>query len=353
MKHSATNESVVLDTGHYFEPQSKLWAQSCDDEDFRFLIVLILFLALTTVAGIVISLIDLPETSIEKLEKESQKYAKVFIKTKVKPKPKPKPKLKKIKPVEEKKPKKIAEKKKPPKKKPVTVAKKPKPKPKPIKKPSAKEVAAARKKAQSSGVVALSDMLADMRQLSNTQKEKRKPNQPLKKIDANKVAKLEKSSAVQAVAYADSGGKVNAATQVSSATNFNLEQTEREIEWANVEDIAEDNNQTSQTGSSENAKAMLSMRDEASIRRIFDQNKGAIDALYRRALRKDSTLQGRVTIEVIIEPSGVVSECKIVESELEDEKLEKRLITRISLIQFGEQSVERQRIQYSFDFLPS
>ena len=89
------------------------------------------------------------------------------------------------------------------------------------------------------------------------------------------------------------------------------------------------------------------------IRRIFDQNKGAIDSLYRRALRKDPTLEGRVTVEVLIDPSGAVSECKIIESELEDEKLEKRLVTRISLIQFGEKRVQPQRVQYSFDFVPS
>ena len=37
---------------------------------------------------------------------------------------------------------------------------------------------------------------------------------------------------------------------------------------------------------------------------MFDQNKGAIFALYNRALRRDSSLQGKIVLELTISPIG-------------------------------------------------
>ena len=58
---------------------------------------------------------------------------------------------------------------------------------------------------------------------------------------------------------------------------------------------------------------------------VFDQNKGAIYALYNRALRRDPTLQGKMVLKLTIEPSGAVSLCEIVSSEIEDEELERKI----------------------------
>ena len=59
-------------------------------------------------------------------------------------------------------------------------------------------------------------------------------------------------------------------------------------------------------------------RSREEIELIFDKNKGSIFALYNRALRRDPTLQGKVVLELTIDPSGVVSNCKILSSELND-----------------------------------
>ncbi|MFC6977534.1 AgmX/PglI C-terminal domain-containing protein [Microbulbifer taiwanensis] len=94
-------------------------------------------------------------------------------------------------------------------------------------------------------------------------------------------------------------------------------------------------------------------RAEASIRSVMEANKGAIYAIYNRALRRDPTLQGKVTVQLVIEPNGSVSGIKLVGSELANPALERKLLARIRLINFGADNVEKTTLNYSIDFLPS
>jgi periplasmic protein TonB len=94
-------------------------------------------------------------------------------------------------------------------------------------------------------------------------------------------------------------------------------------------------------------------RSDEAIRRIMDQQKGGIFAVYNRALRQDSSLQGKFVFEMVIEPSGEVSEVKLVSSELRDADLIAKILARIRLINFGTANVLRTRVNYSLDFLPN
>jgi TonB family protein len=86
---------------------------------------------------------------------------------------------------------------------------------------------------------------------------------------------------------------------------------------------------------------------------VLDRNKGAIYSIYNRALRKDPTLQGKVVLEITIDPSGRVTSCKVISSELHNEALEKKLVSRVRLLNFGARSVEVMVVTYPIDFLPS
>jgi outer membrane biosynthesis protein TonB len=94
-------------------------------------------------------------------------------------------------------------------------------------------------------------------------------------------------------------------------------------------------------------------RSDESIRRVMDQQKGGIFSIYNRALRQDSTLQGKFVFEMVIDPSGEVSEVKLVSSELRDTDLVNKILARIRLINFGAANVLRTRVNYSLDFLPN
>jgi hypothetical protein len=89
------------------------------------------------------------------------------------------------------------------------------------------------------------------------------------------------------------------------------------------------------------------------IRRVFDSNKGAIFAIYNRALRRDPTLQGKVVLELIIDPAGRVVDCKVVASELADEIVVAKLVNRIRLFDFGKRDVGTTTISYPVHFLPT
>ena len=86
---------------------------------------------------------------------------------------------------------------------------------------------------------------------------------------------------------------------------------------------------------------------------VFDRNKGAIYSLYSRALRKDPTLQGKVVLEITISPSGKVTSCKVISSELNNKSLERKLVARVKLLNFGTRKVEVMVVTYPIDFLPS
>ena len=93
-------------------------------------------------------------------------------------------------------------------------------------------------------------------------------------------------------------------------------------------------------------------RSDEDIRKIMDRNKGAIFSIYNRALRKDPMLAGKMTVQMVIEPSGEVSSVKLLASELDDPTLEQKLLARIRMMMFGEKSVMSTTLNYSFDFLP-
>jgi protein TonB len=73
---------------------------------------------------------------------------------------------------------------------------------------------------------------------------------------------------------------------------------------------------------------------DAGIEQSFDRNKGAIYALYGRALRESPGLKGKIVFEITIATSGEVSSCRIKSSELNHLDLETKLVERIKLFRF-------------------
>ncbi|MCY7315658.1 MAG: TonB family protein [Rubrivivax sp.] len=89
------------------------------------------------------------------------------------------------------------------------------------------------------------------------------------------------------------------------------------------------------------------------IKLVFERNKGAIYAIYNRALRDEPALQGKVVLELKIAPSGEVSGLRIISSELKAEELEKKLLARIRSFDFGAKDVDAMVVTWPVDFLPS
>ncbi|MEQ9546488.1 MAG: AgmX/PglI C-terminal domain-containing protein [Marinobacter sp.] len=93
-------------------------------------------------------------------------------------------------------------------------------------------------------------------------------------------------------------------------------------------------------------------RGMSNIRKVFNAQKTALYSLYRRELRQDPNLEGKVLLELVIEPDGSVSRCDVVSSELDNPELERRIAMRVQLFNFGADSVAARKVKFPIDFLP-
>lgn len=94
-------------------------------------------------------------------------------------------------------------------------------------------------------------------------------------------------------------------------------------------------------------------RSREEIEMVFDRNKAAIYALYNRALRDTPELQGKVVVQLTIAPTGEVTDCKVLSSELKSEELERKLVARIKMFKFEDKDVELITTTKPIDFFPA
>jgi periplasmic protein TonB len=94
-------------------------------------------------------------------------------------------------------------------------------------------------------------------------------------------------------------------------------------------------------------------RGSEEIALVFTKNKGAIDAMYARALRDNPALQGKVVLEITIAPSGDITAARIVSSELKDPEFESKLLARIRLFKFEAKDVAALTATKPIDFFPA
>jgi periplasmic protein TonB len=106
--------------------------------------------------------------------------------------------------------------------------------------------------------------------------------------------------------------------------------------------------ESTRTGSSGKAA-----RSREEIELVFDRNKGAIYALYSRELRERPDLQGKLVLEFTIAPSGEVTMCRVVSSELGDPVLEEKIVARVRLFRFEPKDVAPITTTKPIDFFPA
>lgn len=94
-------------------------------------------------------------------------------------------------------------------------------------------------------------------------------------------------------------------------------------------------------------------RGSEEIALVFTKNKGAIDAMYARALRDNPALQGKVVLEITIAPSGDITAARIISSELKEPEFEAKLLARIRLFKFEAKDVAALTATKPIDFFPA
>lgn len=94
-------------------------------------------------------------------------------------------------------------------------------------------------------------------------------------------------------------------------------------------------------------------RSREEIELIFDRYKGAIYSIYSRALRDQPDLQGKLVLEFTISPSGEVTMCRVVSSELNDPEFERKIVLRVRQFRFEAKDVETITTTKPIDFFPA
>ncbi|HEX9707940.1 MAG TPA: AgmX/PglI C-terminal domain-containing protein [Steroidobacteraceae bacterium] len=225
---------------------------------------------------------------------------------------------------------------------------KPEAKPQPVPKPEPKPVdrkAEARKKAEKSGLLAMKDQLEDLRQAL----------EPTQMSSAPMIGRVEgESRAERSLITAGTGvgsGGINTG-RLSSGFGSGPGNLKGHATGTAVPSFADkigtDQSQASRSGSGGRAS-----RSREEIEIVFDRNKSAIYSLYSRALREQPELQGKVVVQLTIAPSGEITDCRIVSTELNDAELERKLIARIRMFRFEDKDVEAMTTTKPIEFFPA
>jgi len=300
------------------------WALGQDDTR-RFRRWLTVCLAAIALLGVAMPFLTLPEVSREEQEQLPPQLARIVME---KPKPVPPPPPPKEEAKEEPKP----EPEKQPEPEPVKQEVQPEPQ---------KTVADAREKAATSGLLAFKDAFSDMRESVDVSKLQ---DTAAIQRGAGEAASIDRSVLTSKHSARSAGVNVAALSRDTGGVALSGRETTK---------VAAPEAQQGTGGVRERREVDPRSRSIEEIRRIFDANKGAIFAIYNRALRADPTLQGKVVLELVIAPSGQVTDVKVVASELADEEVVAKILNRIRLFDFGKRDVGVTTISYPVHFLPT
>lgn len=293
----------------YYRSFALAWERYPEDQR-RFRGLLLLGLALVLVLGLVLPLIQLPSRT-RNLQEVPPQLARL-----------------------------MQEQPKPPPPKPVEQPKPEKPKAEPV--PTPKPVDTRKKMEQSKEMRAIKDELADLRDQVDTSALK---NRQLS-ADVGADARSDRSLITSRVG-AGSAGIANASTSrgFGSGSGALSDHTAGSVSSRLASDVGA--NRATRTGNSSKAA-----RSQEEIELVFDRNKGAIYALYTRAMRERADLQGKMVLQLTISPAGDVTDCRLLSSELNDPELEAKIVARVKLFKFEAKDVETITARKTIEFFP-
>jgi len=205
--------------------------------------------------------------------------------------------------------------------------------------------------AKQSGLLALSNELADLMDTSEVGAMVR--GEINKGSGAEKIASLNTEVLTAKHNTTGSVASISGSKFSSSISTTKLSRQER-IKIAQTLLLAEGSDEGSKNTNSKKGSTAVSanFRSDEDIAFVMDKNKGKLYRVYRQARRVNPGLKGRIVFEVTILPSGKVSKVEIKSSELDDPKLESRLLARVKTFNFGEREGGAVTISYPIEFLP-
>jgi len=315
-----------LDLPYYREFQLPWSTGSGQERRFQRLLGIVFLVALAL--GLIWPFIPTPEPDPFDVEEIPPRIAKLLLEQKPPPPPPPKP----VEPEPEPEPDPIKEPE--PEK---VVEQEPEPEPEPV---DTTEIA--REKAQAA-LMPFAEDLADL--VDKDLLDKVTDDRPLT-ASVGEAARNERSMITSKVGAASGGINTADMSRNTGGTGIAGRSTTRVA--SPVAGIGQSAGGARRSGTSGKAS-----RSREEIELVFDKNKGAIFALYNRALRRDPSLEGKLVLRLTIAPNGAVTFCEIVSSELGDSDLESKLVQRVKLFRFEAKDVEPITTTKPIDFFPA
>jgi TonB family protein len=303
-----------------------------NSDDARFRRILRSNLLAALVLGIILPFLPVPALEKPVVEEPPRLARLIFEKEEIKPPPAPKPVPKPVQKKTEPLPKKV-EAPRPVRKKQVELKK-----PAPV-----KPRVTAREQAEKSGLLALRDSLSDLRQ--NTVSSSFSKTSKLSQ-GAGEAQKTERAILTAGTARGSGGIQTANLSRNTGGGELSGRSTTQVHSPAGNAPAG-----GSVGGKGKGGKAAGRSIEE--IQMVFDRNKGSIYSVYNRALRKDPGLKGKIVLRLTIAPSGKVTRCELVSSELADPALGEKIASRVRLFDFGAKDVTEITITYPIDFLPA
>jgi protein TonB len=307
-------------------------------QERKFRRLLGIIMAATFFLSVVWPWIPTPEKDPNVIEEIPPRIAKLLLEQRppppppkpVEPEPEPEPEPD---PIAEPEPEQVAEETPPPE---------PEPEPEPIPEPEIDLQAVAREQAQAALLPFTEDLaaLADSDVLETVA-----DNRPLT-ASVGESTRNERSMITSKVGTASGG--INTANMSRNTGGSGLAGRDTTTISSPVSAVGQSEGGARRTGTSGKAS-----RSREEIELVFDKNKGAIFALYNRALRMDPSLEGKLVLRLTIAPNGQVTACEVVSSELGDLELENKLVQRILLFRFDARDVESITTTKPIDFFPA
>lgn len=317
----------------YYRDYQLPWSVS-DDQEQKFRKILTITLVTLLVLSVIWPFLPTPQVDPNEAVEIEQRFAQLILEKEPIPPPPPK--------VEQPEPEPIVQEPDPVQPKPEVV---PEPviQPEPVVEPPREDVA--REKASVAGLLPFADDLAALR--DNSVVDRVASNRPL--TGAVGAAERNERSLITSNVGASSGG-INTAQLSRNTGGTGLSGRSTTKVAAPVAAVGSGNGRDAVQRSGSSNRGSRS-REEIEI--VFDENIGAINALYRRALRNDPGLEGKVVLKLTISPQGVVTFCEVESSDLNDPELERKLVQRVKLFRFAAKDVEAITTTKPIDFFPS
>ncbi len=212
---------------------------------------------------------------------------------------------------------------------------------------TAEPLASARAKAEQAGLMAMRDELAALRQTFTVQQH---APQLQPSTQSQQAATVPEQITDPRLAKTAAKAAASASTEVARQALANADTSK--VATAELQGLASNAPSSTATSTNDSASNTPGGRSEASIRQILEANKSSLYTLYNRALRANPLLRGKVVFELVINPDGSLAQVRIVESELQDERLERQLQLRLQAVNFGAAQVSPTRSQWTIAFLP-